>query len=182
MSEGTGAAQYHHPDHQDVYSTRAVQGEDGEAADLFKKVENILYADYRPPVRPVWESNNTQGYIADFSFSFIPHDAIVHPGFIERMDITVRHVEFIGSLSLRQSLDINVSRTMATNDGVTETLQNHYFIEQLVSDPLEYFALVKRADVTTDRTPRFESMTVFDSDQLRSVMDELRDATHTTDG
>lgn len=169
--------QYHHPVHQDTYSAQAVRGQDGEASYLFGLITDLIYPESDLRVTPAQEMESAGGYTADYRFSFVPDDAIVSPAIQERVDVSIRHAEFIGITSLSQFLDVSVSHVISTRGRQNEVLRNDCFIEQRVGNPDEYSAMVRRMDVTGGQS-KYEPMTVYDSELLYETIQQLRSAVY----
>lgn len=159
-----------------------VKGEDGEASFLFGLVEDVTDPDMASHVSPITVMNDAYGCTIDFRFSFAPEDAIVNPFIQERVDINIRHAEFIGITSIRQFISIEVANVISLANGEREVLQNDYLIDQLAGSPMEYNAMVRRMDLVQEGPSRYEPMTTYDSDVLREMLEQLREAVYLRQG
>lgn len=167
--------QYTYQGHLEVYDTQAPRRADGEIGFLMDTLDDILYAGGGTVIHPCSAHANGDLFESHFSYEYLRGETgylgLAWP--LESVSLHVDHTRQLGKAALRQSYKIKIDNSIHQASAGPNRVTSMYYLEEVAGREDIYYGTMIRPNIMNDPSPSDEPMTVYDCDQLYTLLDQV---------
>ncbi len=166
---------YHSPIHLESYDTSGPKRCDGEIGFVMDTLDAVLYAGGGTDIRPHAALSTASVFESHFSHHYYRGETsyLGLAWSLESITLGIDHVRYLGRGALKQSYKIKVDSEIHQASIGKNRVTTHYYLEEFAGQGEIYSGLILRPNITGNADQRDEPMTVYDCDQLYTLLDEI---------